>query len=813
MKVVKFSVSLLFTIALIFLLDNSQQIGNTRIPPLAKFLDPFHGFWQNIESKDFQLSNNFKIDGLTDEVTVYYDSLMIPHIFATNDEDMYLAQGYVTAMHRLWQMEFQTHAAAGRISELIGEAALDFDRDQRRIGLTFGAKNMLDAVNKDPNSKGMLDQYSKGVNEFIKSLNYDNLPFEYKLLDYTPEEWTSLKSTLLLKSMAQTLNIGEKDFQMTNMLMLYGIQTLDKLFPDWEKVGDPVADGSGTWNFSPLKITNETPFALPDTLLHDANLSKEHRHIGSNNWAVSGSKTKSGAPILCSDPHLDLGMPSLWFVAHLNSPSQNVMGSSLPGLPGFIIGFNDSVAWGLTNAERDLQDWFKITFKDNKRDQYLLDDKWVSTEKVIEQIRVRGSKLFYDTVVYTHWGPVSYDYNFRGESQRVSHSFRWLSHDPSNEVLTLHKLNRAKNLPDAFEALKHFELPAHNVAIASVAGDIAIKVQGKFPVRRKNEGKFVLDGSKSKSGWSAFIPEEHNIVQVNPLRGFVSSANQYPADSTYPYYIQAVSYEAYRNRRINRKLAVMNTITPSDMMELQTDNYSIQAEEALPLLLANLDATTLTNEQQAIRKMLSTWDFRYDANSVATTYYEEWWRETDRMIWDEMRTAKQSLWYPSDFITIKLIREEPGYEFFDNKETTEIENANMIIRQSFVKAFDKIKDWQNENKKQPTWGLYKNTTIQHLARLQPLSAKVTNGGSGDAINATTKDTGPSWRQIVSLEKAGVQAWGIYPGGQSGNPGSKYYDNFVNTWAQGEYFKLLFSVNQDEIRKKSISTTTLNPFSK
>src|SRR5690606_41555307 len=178
--IMKFFLSLFATLALIYLLDRSWSVGDTRIPPLGKFLEPMNGFWQNVEPRRFIGPKDLRVNGLKDKVTVLYDSLLIPHIFANNEDDLYMAQGFITAMHRLWQMEFQTHAAAGRVSEIVAsDAVLNFDRRQRRLGMVFGARQALKAMEEHP----AVVQYTKGVNLFIESLDYNSLPFEYKLLN------------------------------------------------------------------------------------------------------------------------------------------------------------------------------------------------------------------------------------------------------------------------------------------------------------------------------------------------------------------------------------------------------------------------------------------------------------------------------------------------------------------------------------------------------------------------------------------------------------------------------------------------------
>ncbi len=807
MKLTRFLLSLAAVLLLIYVMDRGWSIGNVSIPPLGRFLDPYHGFWQNIEPSGYQGKKQLDIPGLKAPVSVVYDSVLIPHIFARNNDDLYLAQGYITAMHRLWQMEFQTHAAAGRLSEIVsGEAVLNYDRRQRRLGMVYGAQQALPAMEAHP----AVIQYTKGINAYIESLQYEDLPFEYKLLNYKPEPWTPLKCALLMKSMAQTLNMGDKDMEMTNALRLFGKEMVDLLYPDNEHAGDPIVDKPGAWNFTPIDL-GDVPLALPDELINIQKGSPADPNVGSNNWAVSGSKTYTGHPMLAGDPHLQLSLPSIWYAIQLNAPGVNVMGASLPGVPTIIIGFNDSIAWSVTNAQRDLVDWYKITFKDKQRDQYLLDGEWVDSRKVVENIRLSNGSVYYDTVVYTHWGPVMYDHSFHGDNDLHGYSFRWIAHDASDEVSGFYAINRAKNHREFSEALNSISMPAQNFVFASVSGDIAMRVQGKFPVRRKDEGKFVIDGSKRSNGWNAFIPNDQNIADKNPERGFVSSANQYPADSTYPYYITATQYQAYRNRRINNVLREAANITYRDMMNLQSDNYNLQAAESLPVFLSYLDTTGFTLLQEQAYRLLRSWNHFNTASSVGATYYEAWWDNLEALIWDEMAQPGPALERPTTYNTIKLIAKHPELSFFDIVSTPEKETAGDVIRQAFVLAVDDIEEWKTRNTTLPIWSEYKDSYIGHLLPpLTALSVPVKTGGNHDIVNAHSKTNGPSWRMVVSLEPSGIQAWGTYPGGQSGNPGSAFYTNLIPQWETGNYSSLRLLRSADQNVRNTFYTTTLNP---
>jgi penicillin amidase len=353
------------------------------------------------------------------------------------------------------------------------------------------------------------------------------------------------------------------------------------------------------------------------------------------------------------------------------------------------------------------------------------------------------------------------------------------------------------------EALNHYSSPAQNYVFASVSGDIAMRVQGTYPVRRKNEGKFILDGTRTSTEWQAFIPNEHNVMDKNPTRGFVSSANQYPVDFTYPYYITGSSFEAYRNRRINQVLEASSNITMDDMIRLQHDNFNLRGAEALPVFLKHLDPASFNDAERK--------DFFNNPKSVGASYFAAWWRALMPMVWDELDSAHIAIQYPTAFNTIHLIKNLPNLSFFDLVATPETETATDILRRSFSASVKSMEDWKAANKTEnPEWALYKDSYIGHLLRQRPLNVPVRSGGGTAVVNAHTQTHGPSWRMIVSLEKGGVKALGVYPGGQSGNPGSPFYANMVAPWANAVYNTLQFVTRPEDLAGVKVSTTNLNP---
>ncbi len=806
MRLIKLIVSLSITIFLIYALNNRFVIQGSPVPPLGKFLDPFHGFWQNAESDSLPYAERIDINGLQDAVQVYYDDHGIPHIFAQNDHDLYMAQGYVVAQHRLWQMDFQTYAAAGRISELIGEVGLNFDRLQRRKGMVYGAEKSAKAMESNSSLKAHVEAYTQGVNEYISSLSYKDLPLEYKLLNYSPEPWSLLKSALLLQYMTDNLTGWDRDVQNTQAYWKLGEETFYKLFPQWPAGIDPVAQSPAQWPFEAFKKERPDSIAIAQTMIKKVHPMPDPDN-GSNNWAVAAWKTKNGASILANDMHLGLNAPSLWFMVQLHSPTTNVMGFALAGNIGVVAGFNENIAWGFTDVSRDERDWYAISFTDATQSAYVYDGQEREIQKHYETIKIRDGHPYMDTVLYTHYGPIVYDHNFLSENGRDYLALKWIGHHPSRVQEALLGLNRATRYDDYVEALTKWDAPSQHVAFASTRGEVAIRVQGLFPLRFKDQGLYVMDGTDPAFEWGDFVPTTHYPYQYNPGRGFISSANQHSVDGDYPYNMGWLNMEHYRNRRINNVLNAYDSgsVTPSDMMALQNDAYGIRPAEALPIFIDSLG----TGKHANVIKSLQEWDYIYSVGSKAPTYFEAWWRQFEDLLWDELKSDSLSLSYPSDYQTIALLKNGFPAEFYDHQGTPGKETLQDILAMSLDSAVAVIKAWEQEKAMEATWGNYKNTSVVHLARIPALGVyNIQVDGQSKTVNSTKPNHGPSQRIVVEMTSP-PQAWAILPGGQSGNPGNPLYNNMISLWRDGEYLKLNFMLDADPQQDHPL-VQTFNP---
>ncbi|MFA6278052.1 MAG: penicillin acylase family protein, partial [Pedobacter sp.] len=551
-----------------------------------------------------------------------------------------------------------------------------------------------------------------------------------------------------------------------------------------------------------------TPKGYTEMLTGNVQTKQKIEGIGSNNWAVSGAKTASGYPILANDPHLDLTLPSIWYQIQLHAPGLNSYGVSLPGAPGIIIGFNQNIAWGVTNVAADVLDFYQIKFKDNTHKNYWYNNEWKNTSQRLEKIKIRGSADEIDTVYYTHQGPVVYFQkpNFsKASNVPIGNALRWIAHDKSNELMTFYYLNRGKNYTDYRKALTYYTAPAQNFVFASADNDIAITPNGKFPLKWKDQGKFILDGSDPGNDWHGWIPASQNPTVKNPSRNFVSSANQSSTDTTYPYYINWEFSPYERGKRINDRLTAMTKANVDSMRNLQSDSYSIIAENLLPYILPLVDATQLNATQKEALNITTKWNKFFEAKEVAASIFDLWNKRLNYDIWDdEFTIANIPMRYPSRDRTIELIQKNPSSKWFDNVKTSQKETLKDLVNESFKFTCDSLEKKYGAIGKNWNWGKVKNTNVPHLAKIPGFgSKKLLIGGGKSTVNALSESNGPSWRMVIELGKT-PKGHGVYPGGQSGNPGSPFYDNMLNTWAEGKLYDLFFMQSPDDKSGKIIS---------
>ncbi|MBK7762283.1 MAG: penicillin acylase family protein [Bacteroidetes bacterium] len=781
-------IPLLFSLCLTFVLNTQWGI----LPPLGKFLSPFSGCWESAKAEN-ETKIVYTFTALQKPVEVRFDKRLVPHIFAANEHDAFFIQGYLHAKFRLWQMDMTTRLASGRLSEVAGSKALPSDREMRRKGMVFGAENSLQTIEKDKATMAVLNAYRDGVNELIESLAYKNYPLEYKLMNFEPEAWTNLKTCLMMKFMADKLSGVTEDFELSAAKQILGDEQFTILYPEHLEEEYPViATPQIKKPESCIDSAIETLSFIHSPKNVKQNGDDDQSGIGSNNWAVAGSKTKSGKPILCNDPHLPLNLPSIWYENQIHTPTINVYGVSLPGAPSIVIGFNDSIAWGFTNGYRDVKDFYKIQFTDSSRKFFSVDGKYMKTTRKIERFTIKGETDFYDTVLYCQYGPVMYDTQFpRKGFEQQNFAVQWMGHKGSNEIKTLLYFNKANNYNDFVTALAYFECPHQNFVFSSASGDIAMWSHGKFINKQYQQGRFIEDGNKQSSNWGDAIPYLENPHETNPDRGYVLSANQVNTTNEYIYYYNGIFSEE-RAKRLHNLLSQNHKMDVREIMDFQQDTYWQDAADILPTLLHYIQTENLDDLSKRYVHALQTWDYYATAKSKEAVMFDMWFDEIEHALYDdEFGTSIGYVKFPKVRVTHSIIKNNKQAYTIDDHRTSKQESISDIINVSFQNMYKKLNPRLD-------WYRYKQTSATHLAKLPAFSFQnIKIGGGHGMVNAASTKDGPSWRMIVHFTHP-IEAYGIYHAGQSGNPGSKFYANMLNDWAEGKYYRLLFAHQPNDI---------------
>ena len=778
-----------------------RRWGN--VPPPGKFFSPFVGFWQQAESRAHRPPEKLLIPTLEDTVLVVWDDRWVPHIYARNDRDLYRAQGYIQAYLRLWQMELQTDVAAGRLSRFLGERTLELDRSMRRLGMVYAAERSFALIQQDSLTRTILEAFAEGVNAYITTLSYKDLPLEYKLFDYWPEKWTPFKSTLLVKYMAYDLSVRAPDKYLTRLLGQYGKGVIDTLYPDQALFGATTILTGPAYEGPPIELPPQPKSYFSEAYERDSaafSMESDPEWLGSNNWALSGKRTATGYPLLANDPHLTLTLPSIWLEMHLESPSVSVYGVTLMGAPGVIIGYNQAIAWGVTNVGPDAWDYYHLRYADEKGESFWYNGQKMPLHPRPETLYVRRSwgkvEAIVDTVWYSPWGPVVHRRLDRiprplfGKAREVpiDAAMRWIAYEPSNEALTFYYLNRAASLQDYKKALSFFGSPAQNFVYADTAGHIAVWARGYYPLRWREQGKFVLDAEVPEHHWRDWLPMEANPHMIDPPEGFVRSANTQPAGPEYPYYLGWYFALPGRAARIAERLATMQKATVDSMRLLQLDTWGYIPACALPVMLSYL-----RSKNSRYLDSLQAWDYHYRGHQIAPTLFEWWWAAFHRRLWDEV-PARLPEWDVSLAVLLasakadSLKKTSPYQRWIDDSRTPQVETLQDLLEQSFMEVEERVSGSPDSLL---VWWRVRGNHLRHLGRIPGLGGDTLRAdGNGQVVNAIGSSAGPSWRMVVDL-KPPVQGYGIYPGGQSGNPGSYQFDAWVKDYEAGKLYRHYF----------------------
>ena len=802
-------------------------------PALGPFLDPAHGVWAVATRANLPENQAAKIPGLRAPVNVRYDDRGVPHVFATNLLDAYRAIGWVHARDRLFEMEIQTRAVAGTLSELVGKRAVELDREARAMGLAWGAERTYRLADSNSSSARGIRAYAEGVNAYIDQMSASDLPLEYRLLSAKPMRWKPQYSAYLLSRMGLTLAYSDGELRRARVEALIGKLAADALFPSNSPIQEPIQpNGQHAPRFDfatlpPPQPADSSKLAVANDLdraaarFASATGGEGDFALGSNNWAVSPKRTAAGFALLEGDPHLSLSMPSVWYEEQLVVPDTvDAYGVGFVGAPFIAIGFNRDVAWTETNTAADVADYYIETVdNDSHPANYKLDGAWKPLEVRIETVRDRaGAALATDTIYHTHRGPM-----LRAGKLWVSR--RWTVLEPNDVNGVFEHAAMARSSADIFKAFDSYTTPAQNVLTADRGGHIAIRSTGHYPIRPKTapRGDVLIDGSTSANDWQGWWPLADYPQSVDPAQGYLASNNQQPKDPKVdPRYFGWDWPDPWRAMRINALLRADSAVTPDAMRRFQTDPVSERTKIFVRAFTEAVDSAPAPRDSALTHaaKILAGWDQRFTTDNEVAVLYVAALDELTRRTWDELvipgatsNDRPRGAATPSATMLTELLS-DPKSPWWDDRSTRNVvEDRDMILRASLLAGYQRVIKQYGEPGAAWRWGYVRYANIHHLLRIPALSRLSIPMQSGPGtLNPSGGDgtAGSSWRMVVELGPE-VRAWGTYPGGQSGNPASKRYDDRLAKWQAGELDTLRFPHRAADLSGRTLSSTlTLTP---
>jgi penicillin amidase len=783
-----------------------------------------------------QTSGTIQVPGLSQPVEVIRDEYGVTHIYAHSPDDLFFAEGYVHAQERFWQMEFERRVGSGRLSEIFGETTLGTDRYLRHFGFHDLSVQAYDLMGDE--TRRVLDAYAAGVNAYISGRNPAQLGLEFALLglqgvDLEIEPWTPVDSLVWaemmlfdqsdqlsteLHNIGQLAAVGEEMY--ADLLPLYrddrpviiAAEELDYLGATPEPA---VQLGNAEIHYMRALGDSLLDSDIAPPLLADLGFGSLG---GSNSFAISGEMTDTGMPLLANDPHMGVNMPALWYEIgmHCVEKSETCIydfrGFSLPGVPGILIGHNDRIAWGLTNAAFDAEDVFIERINPANPNQYQVNGEWVDMDIRREEIKVRGWEkpevLF---VRSTRNGVVATDsmveqplYTYEDDDPDLfALSYAWTALEPVRSVEAVLMALRAQDFEDFGEALQYFDAGKQNWLYADVDGNIGYIMPGKVPIRAGGDGSLPVPGWNDDYIWTGFIPYEDAPRVFNPAQGYIATSNNPQVRSEdYPYLISTSQYRGQRAQRITNMIQNdIDGISIDDMIAIQTDNQSLSSLEIIPFMK---DLSFKDPNVSAARDRLLGWDGQMHMDSSEAALYNIFWVHLISGIFHDQLPSDL---YPSgnhiNMDTVYFLLPEPDHVWWDDINTADhVETRDDILAQSLEGAYAEGVATLGNDLDQWRWGnlhtiTFRNATlgnsgiglIENLFNRGPFAAS-----GGEAVIQKTCWSAnqpyqvfciPALRQVIDLGDLSNSRM-IHSVGQSGHPGHPQYDHFIDPWRFFEY---------------------------
>jgi len=737
------------------------------------------------------------------EIVVYRDSFGIPYIKADNLDDLFFAQGYTQAQNRLWQMDLNRRATAGRLSEIFGEEFLETDYFLRSLLMSHAAEQAVEKLN--PETRGVLEQFSAGVNFYIDN-HLDNLSFEFLILDYTPEPWSVEDSLSIGKLMAWDLggNMETELFLAAAIRLLPEDKALE-LFPTYPEYG-------------PTVITGQQPNSILSTLqiITDIKTGRPSQEIGSNNWVVSGALTASGKPLLANDMHLGMGMPSIWYQTRLEIPEMlTLSGVIFPGVPGIIVGTNGHIAWGVTNVGPDVQDLY--IERPHPEEDYLFeyDGQWEKAKVLDEEFHVRDwDEPANKEIIITRNGPIISGLEHPEEDTL---SLRWTAQDHTEEIEAILRFAHARDWEAFRRALEHFHVPAQSFVFADREGTIAYKASGMIPIRRAGKGLFPVPGWDPSFQWEGFIPFEELPEIINPESGYIATANHKIVPEDYPYFITTEWAPPYRAMAIIQELESQSGLDVQSMKDLQYNVNNLHAEKLLPVLIQKLENSSQqwTEKESAALELLSSWSEQPVDNrdEAGPSIYHKLYLKMLEITFQENMGDKLYQQFlkisPTNTFDRMLLSEEKTAWFEDFSG-----GKQEVVDRAFSKAVSWLENRLGSDPETWTWGSLHKIPLDHNLDQIPLIGDYLNDGpfpldgSHNTVAAASypfhrpfyvTHSAP-WRFVADLDNLHSNVWENMAGGVCEHPLSPHYRDQTPLWLEGDYLPVY--LESSEMKKNT-----------
>jgi penicillin G amidase len=745
------------------------------------------------------------------DVKIYRDSMAIPYIIANTEEDAAFALGYVHAQDRLFVMDIIRKAGEGRLSEVMGEKLIPFDKMFRTVGLQRIVDQNIKKI--DLKSMNLLKAYAKGANLYIQNAK-GKYPAEFDVLGYNPEEWKPEHSLIVGRMMAWELNISWWiDFSFSFLVQKFGEKKILEILPDYpenSKLMLPLE----TKNFSTISRS----VVEVDKQFREL-MGMSGTHLGSNNWVVNGKKSGSGFPIIANDTHLHFSAPSRWYAAVIRGGDWNVEGFTIPGAPAVVVGKNKNISWGITNIMLDDADFY-VEKLDSTQKKYLLNGEWKNLKIFKDTIKVKNAKEIVFEIKSTHRGPIISEIHpfsvlYPDSKGSAVISMRWLGAEFSDELNAFYSINKAKNWNEFKSCFQFYGLPGQNFLYADVSGNIGYMFGGKLPIRSSVSPTFIYDGTTDKYDWRGIVPTNELPSIFNPAANFLATANN-KLVKDFKYHISNVWEPSSRSERINTLLTAKEKHSVEDYKKYQIDITSPYAAKIIKQLLNAFEGIKVVDANlNSALKMFRQWDFEMNEFSQVPTIYAMFLKYfLQNTLLDEM--GKDLF---NEFVlvanvpyrtTLKILADSSN-SWFDIVSTPKVEGKNEIIRKSLADALSDLENNLGKNIQNWQWGNLHRVTFKHAFNgASSLIDKFINigpfglGGDGTTLFNTEyafnegvesyplfdhgqfdNILGPTMRYIFDFAKPNEFQM-ILTTGQSGNIMSNHYRDMSDMWLRGTY---------------------------